>query len=151
RRSHGMTRPICPMLQALPPTDAAGQPVNRECLLEPCRFYDGEARDCGLSIAAAASGRAAAASERVETGAERHARLAADAAAAPAEATMTRLTSMEGRLAASETAVAELLTRMASLVETQQKAAERMLEELSLLGARTQRSEQAFSGLAERM
>jgi Tfp pilus assembly protein PilF len=138
-----MTRPICPMLQALPATDAAGQPVNRECLLEPCRFYDREARDCGLSLAAATTVRLAADAAQ-QAG-------SAAAAAAQAEGTTARLGSLEARLAATEMVLADLLTRVASLQETQQQAAGRLLEEMSLLGARGQKTEAAIGGLAERL
>jgi len=138
-----MTRPICPMLQALPATDAAGQPVNRECLLEPCRFYDREARDCGLSLAASTT-------TRLAVDAARQAESAA-AAASRAEETAARLGSLEARLAATEMVLADLLTRVVSLHETQQQAAGRLLEEMSLLAARGQKSEATLGALADRL
>ena len=45
---------ICPMLSALKPTDENGQPVNRECIYEECRFFNVEQRDCNLMMASRA-------------------------------------------------------------------------------------------------
>jgi tetratricopeptide (TPR) repeat protein len=45
---------ICPMLSALKPTDENGQPVNRECIYEECRFFNREQRDCNLMMASRA-------------------------------------------------------------------------------------------------
>src|SRR6185503_12032981 len=45
---------ICPMLSALKPTDENGQPVNRECIYEECRFFNTEQRDCNLMMASRA-------------------------------------------------------------------------------------------------
>jgi tetratricopeptide (TPR) repeat protein len=42
------------MLTALKPVDEAGQPVNRECIYEQCRFFNHEARDCNLMLASRA-------------------------------------------------------------------------------------------------
>ena len=42
---------ICPMLSALWPTDDDGQPVNRECIYERCRFFDTDHKDCSLMMA----------------------------------------------------------------------------------------------------
>jgi len=42
---------ICPMLSALKPVDDHGNPVNRECIYEECRFFDRELRDCSLMVA----------------------------------------------------------------------------------------------------
>ncbi len=49
-----MNTVLCPMLTALKPTDDNGQPVNRECIYEQCRFFNLEARDCGLMMASRA-------------------------------------------------------------------------------------------------
>ena len=46
-----MSSVICPMLSALPAVDASGQPTNRECIYEACRFFDTSHSDCGLLIA----------------------------------------------------------------------------------------------------
>lgn len=152
-----MSRPICPMLVALPATDAAGQTVNRECLQEPCRFYDRQHQDCGLSLQSAATARLVAQSEL--DGAEAH------AAAARMDEMAGRITSLEARAAAIETAVGDLLGRIAALVEsqqqaltaqqqaveTQQKAAERLLEEMSLLMTRTEKEEASIATLADRL
>jgi tetratricopeptide (TPR) repeat protein len=45
---------LCPMLTALKPVDEAGQPVNRECIYEQCRFFNTEKRDCTLMMASRA-------------------------------------------------------------------------------------------------
>jgi tetratricopeptide (TPR) repeat protein len=45
---------LCPMLTALKPVDEAGQPVNRECIYEQCRFFHTEKRDCTLMMASRA-------------------------------------------------------------------------------------------------
>ena len=49
-----MSSIICPMLSALKPVDEAGQPVNRECIYEQCRFFHLEKRDCTLMMASRA-------------------------------------------------------------------------------------------------
>ena len=49
-----MTSILCPMLTALKPVDDAGQPVNRECIYEQCRFFDLGKRDCTLMMASRA-------------------------------------------------------------------------------------------------
>lgn len=63
-----MSAILCPMLTALKPVDDAGQPVNRECIYEQCRFFDLEKRDCTLMMASRAM-----------------LRMSAEAAARPAE------------------------------------------------------------------
>ena len=45
---------ICPMLSALRPVDDLGNPVNRECIYEECRFFDVAHRDCSLMMASRA-------------------------------------------------------------------------------------------------
>ncbi len=45
---------ICPMLSALKPTDDNGNPVDRECIYENCRFFNIEVRDCNLMMASRA-------------------------------------------------------------------------------------------------
>ncbi len=45
---------ICPMLSALKPTDDNGNPVDRECIYENCRFFNIELRDCNLIMASRA-------------------------------------------------------------------------------------------------
>jgi len=45
---------ICPMLSALKPTDDNGNPVDRECIYENCRFFNIELRDCNLMVASRA-------------------------------------------------------------------------------------------------
>lgn len=54
-----MNSVICPMLSALPAVDAGGQPANRECIYEACRFFDTARSDCGLLIASRATQRLA--------------------------------------------------------------------------------------------
>src|SRR5439155_17170137 len=50
----GSRRMICPMLSALKPTDDRGNPVDRECIYENCRFFNVELRDCNLMVASRA-------------------------------------------------------------------------------------------------
>ncbi len=45
---------ICPMLSALKPTDDNGNPVDRECIYEDCRFFNQTQRDCNLMMASRA-------------------------------------------------------------------------------------------------
>jgi tetratricopeptide (TPR) repeat protein len=45
---------ICPMLSALKPTDDNGNPVDRECIYENCRFFNIPQRDCNLMMASRA-------------------------------------------------------------------------------------------------
>jgi len=45
---------ICPMLSALKPTDDNGNPVDRECIYENCRFFNVKVRDCNLMMASRA-------------------------------------------------------------------------------------------------
>ncbi|HKB07719.1 MAG TPA: tetratricopeptide repeat protein [Candidatus Polarisedimenticolia bacterium] len=45
---------ICPMLSALKPTDENGNPVDRECIYENCRFFNIPQRDCNLMMASRA-------------------------------------------------------------------------------------------------
>jgi tetratricopeptide (TPR) repeat protein len=75
---------ICPMLSALKPTDEQGNPVNRECIREECRFYNLEQRDCNLMLASTAMFRAADDVARVAAGAAAAAAAAAQGAAAGA-------------------------------------------------------------------
>src|SRR5881628_1305132 len=45
---------ICPMLSALKPTDDYGNPVDRECIYDNCRFFNQQQRDCNLMMASRA-------------------------------------------------------------------------------------------------
>jgi len=45
---------ICPMLSALKPTDDHGNPVDRECIYDNCRFFNQQQRDCNLMMASRA-------------------------------------------------------------------------------------------------
>jgi tetratricopeptide (TPR) repeat protein len=145
-----VTRPICALLSALPPVDAAGQATDRECLRDGCRFYDGERQDCGLGLAAAASTRLES-----EAGSTRGALAAIEAALKvgieDAAAASGRLDALEARAASLDAGLGRLGEQVTLLVETQQKAAERLLEEISLLGARAARSDQAVSQLTARL
>ena len=49
-----MSTLICPMLSALKPEDENGQPVNRECIYEQCRFFNVDEKDCNLMMASSA-------------------------------------------------------------------------------------------------
>lgn len=131
---------ICPMLSALPAADASGQPVNRECLYEGCRFFDGAARDCGLGLAAAATGRLAAAAGQPDP--------ALQAALAQAGHATDRIVALESTVTGLASALARLESQMASIIEVQQKVADRLLEEMSLLLTRTEKGEQAVVALS---
>lgn len=139
-----MSETLCPMLSALPPIDAAGQPVNRECLKEPCRFYDRKAKDCGLSIAARLTTRLAD---------EAQSRADADLRAAVIQAGQAgdRIAALESTVNGLGSALAGLESQMASIIEVQQKVADRLLEEMSLLLARTQKNDQAIAAVGQRL
>ena len=138
-----MSETLCPMLSALPPVDAAGQPVNRHCLEEPCRFYDRKAQDCSLSIAARLTSRLAD---------EAQSRIDADMRAALIQAGQAtdRIAALESTVNGLGTALAGLESQMASIIEVQQKVADRLLEEMSLLNTRTQRNDLAIAAVRER-
>jgi Tfp pilus assembly protein PilF len=135
---------LCPMLSALPPIDAAGQPVNRECLKEPCRFFDRKAKDCGLSIAARLTTRLAD---------EAQSRADADLRAAVIQAGQAgdRIAALESTVNGLGAALAGLESQMASIIEVQQKVADRLLEEMSLLLARTQKNDQGIAAVGQRL
>ncbi|HUD71394.1 MAG TPA: tetratricopeptide repeat protein [Dongiaceae bacterium] len=139
-----MSETLCPMLSALPPVDTAGQPVNRECLKDPCRFYDRKARDCGLSIAARLTTRLAD---------EAQSRADADMRAAVLQSGQTadRVAALESTVNGLGSALARLESQMASIIEVQQKVADRLLEEMSLLNARTQKNDQAIAAVGQRI
>ena len=139
-----MSETLCPMLSALPPIDAAGQPVNRECLKEPCRFYDRKAKDCGLSIAARLTTRLAD---------EAQSRADADLKAAVIQAGQAgdRIAALESTVNGLGSALARLESQIASIIEVQQKVADRLLEEMSLLLARTQKNDQAVAAVGLRL
>jgi tetratricopeptide (TPR) repeat protein len=135
---------VCPMLSALPPVDATGQPVDRECLYDGCRFYSRAEKDCGLAVAGRATARLA---EEAAARPDADIRAALDQAALAAD----RTAALESTVNALGSALARLETQMASILEVQQKVADRLLEEMSLLLARTQRSDQSVAALAQRI
>jgi tetratricopeptide (TPR) repeat protein len=132
------------MLSVLPPVDAAGQPVNRECLKDPCRFYDRKAKDCGLSIASRLTARLAD---------EAQGRVDADMRAALIQAGQAtdRIAALESTVNGLGAALAGLESQMASIIEVQQKVADRLLEEMSLLNARSQKNDQAIASVGQRL
>ncbi len=237
-----MTTLLCPMLTALKPIDDAGQPVNRECIYEQCRFFHLEKRDCSLMMASRAmlqmaeegahagtpGGIPPADFERrltdmgkdllhsalevqgvvrevgqanleqtasVETRIEalerdlgqRLAALEAAAQAGGDERLEAALAQIEARLQALEAGTGERLEavaaraeerfdavvaraeehgkilfdlgaasaqtteQMAALSELQQKVADRLLEEMSLVGANSHKVEQAIAGLEKKV
>jgi len=135
---------ICPMLSALPPVDATGQPVDRECLYDGCRFYDRARKDCGLAIAGRATTRLV---EEAAARPESDIRAALDQAALAAD----RTAALESTVNALGSALARLESQMASILEVQQKVADRLLEEMSLLLARTEKNDQSVAALAQRL
>lgn len=145
-----MTRPICAMLSALPPVDPSGRAADRECLLEGCRFYDGQRKDCSLGLAATTTARL------LEEASGTRSALAAIEAALKvgiedAAGSAQRFETLEARAASLEAGLERLASQSSVLLETQQKAAERLLEEISLLGARAVKSEQAVAQLQARL
>jgi tetratricopeptide (TPR) repeat protein len=132
------------MLSALPPVDATGQPVDRECLYDGCRFYDRVEKDCGLAIAGRATTRLV---EEAEARPEADIRAALDQAGQAAD----RVAALESTVNALGSALARLESQMASILEVQQRVADRLLEEMSLLLARTQKNDQSVAALAQRL
>jgi tetratricopeptide (TPR) repeat protein len=131
------------MLSALPPVDGTGRPVDRECLYDGCRFYSRDERDCGLEVAGRATARL------LEQAAHPSAeiRAALDQASQAAD----RTAALESTVNLLGSALARLESQMASILEVQQKVADRLLEEMSLLLARTQRNDQSVAALAQRI
>ena len=139
-----MSQIVCPMLSALPPVDPTGRPVDRECLYDACRFFDREEKDCGLAIAGRATARLAyQAGARPQ--ADLHAALERSGQAAD------RIAALESTVNALGSALARLESQMASILEVQQRVADRLLEEMSLLLARTQKAEQSVLALTQRV
>jgi Tfp pilus assembly protein PilF len=219
---------ICPMLSALMPTDENGQPVNRECIYEECRFFNVEQRDCNLMMASRAmlrvaelgapqpaaapevsaaaladmerrltdvgkgllqsslevqdvvqqagqanvsrvaevgdalAGQLAGIADRLGAGPqELEARLAAGLQAGLGEM-RTLLEETAGRLqarldeqargvGATAAATSQVLEQLQGLTDLQQKVAERVLEELSLVSATSGKLEQAVAALDRKM
>ena len=141
-----MSAPICPMLSALPPVDQDGQPVNRECIYEQCRFFDLERRDCNLLMGSRGSIRLA------EEAATRPG--SPDLPALVREANQEvndRIASVESKTNDLGTAVARLASEVAATTDVQQKLADRLLEEMARLGTKTQAIEDSIAGLAHKV
>jgi tetratricopeptide (TPR) repeat protein len=132
------------MLSALPVADANGQPVNRECLHDECRFFDRGRKDCSLALTMKDTQRLAG---------EIASRSGADLQAALIQAGQAadRIAALESTVNALGSALARLESQMASIIEVQQKVADRLLEEMSLLLARTQKSDASVAALATRL
>lgn len=141
-----MSTLICPMLTALEPVDASGRPVNRECIYERCRFFNLEQKDCNLMLGSRAMARLA---EKAEAGAASGAGL--EAAVIQAGRAADRLSALESTLNGLGAALARIESQMAASLEVQQKVADRLLEEMSLLLARTQKNDQAAGAMAGRL
>jgi tetratricopeptide (TPR) repeat protein len=137
-----VTTTICPMLSALKPIDEKGQPVNRECIFEQCRFFNLDQKDCNLMIGHRAV-------ERLETSL----RLGPDVQAAVLQAGQAadRVGSLESTVNGLGAALARLETQIAAIIEVQQKVADRLLEEMSLLLARTQKNDQSIAAFTTRL
>jgi tetratricopeptide (TPR) repeat protein len=139
-----VTEIICPMLSALPAADATGQPVNRECLHDGCRFFDRARKDCSLGLAAQETARLAA-----EASSRRGPDL--EAALIQAGQAADRIAAIESTVTAIGSALARLESQMVTIIEVQQKVADRLLEEMSLLLARVQKGDASIAALAERL
>ena len=140
-----MSTLICPMLTALEPTDEAGQPVDRECIYERCRFFNLEQRDCNLMLGSRAMERLAAKAEVREPSDP-----GLEAALIQAGRAADRLSALESTLNGLGAALARIESQMATTIEVQQKVADRLLEEMSLLLALTQKHDQAIGALGGR-
>jgi tetratricopeptide (TPR) repeat protein len=149
-----MTTTICPMLSSLKPVDEQGRPVNRECILEGCRFFNKEQKDCNLMIGTRAMIRAAGdATARADSTKD----FLKSSQALVVEVRQAGMTSQE-RLAALEKAFTELgsglsrlATQIASVVESQKAMSGKLTEEVALLTASAAKTEQAVAALAPRV
>lgn len=125
-----MSHVICPMLAALKAIDENGQAVNRECIQGDCRFYNAEQQDCNLSLGNHAV--AILAEEAVSRPG------AADQKAMMVESVqpvVDRVAGLEERIGQVGAAVERIDPRIASVLELQQTAGERLTTEFGQLGA----------------
>lgn len=165
-----MTTILCPMLTALKPIDDAGQPVDRECIYEQCRFFHLEKRDCSLMMASRAmlqmaeegahaappGGAPPADFERrlADMGKDLlHSALEVQGVVREAgQANLERTASVEARIDGRlEAIAARAAEQMAVLSELQQKVADRLLEEMSLVGAGSHKLEQMVATLEKKV
>ena len=140
-----MSTLVCPMLTALKPIDDAGRPVNRECIYEQCRFFNVDQKDCNLMIGSRSMAALAAAAATTTSRADLEAAVVQGSRAAD------RIGALESTLNGLGAALARLETQIASIVEVQQKVADRLLEEMSLMLARTQKNDQTMGAIAARL
>lgn len=141
-----MSTVICPMLSALQPADDNGQPVNRECIYQECRFYNQEQSDCSLTLGANAV--ALLAEEAVSRPTPPDPTQQISDAVQPA---IDRLAAQERRSADLSALLGRIESQCASLAEMQQKVGERLLEEMSLVQANAQKNSQTIGGVAGRL
>jgi tetratricopeptide (TPR) repeat protein len=134
------------MLSALEPTDEAGRPVDRECIYERCRFFNLDQKDCNLMIGSRAMTRLA---DRASS--DEASRASLEAAVIQAGSAADRMSALESTLHGLGAALARIESQMAASIEVQQKVADRLLEEMSLLLALTQKNEQGLGGVAGRL
>ena len=149
-----MNTMICPMLSALKPVDDQGRPVNRECIFEGCRFFNREQKDCNLMIGSRAMVRAAAeAAARPDPAKDllRSSQELQGEVRQAGQASLQRIASLEGGMAEIGAAVAQLASQVAAITDMQQKVADRLLEEISLLTATSAKAEQAVGALGPRV
>ena len=141
-----MSTLICPMLTALEPTDEAGRPVDRECIYERCRFFNLDQKDCNLMLGSRSMARLAAKAEADEAS-----DAGLEAAVIQAGRAVDRMSALESTLNGLGSALARIESQMAASIEVQQKVADRLLEEMSLLLARTQKNDQAMMAITGRL
>jgi Tfp pilus assembly protein PilF len=134
------------MLTALEPVDEAGRPVDRTCIYERCRFFNLDRKDCNLMLGSRAMADLAA---KAEAGPAPDPELVA--AVIQAGRAADRMSALESTLNGLGAALARIESQMAASIEVQQKVADRLLEEISLLLARTEKSEQALGAIAGRL
>ena len=122
-----MSTVICPMLAALAPVDQNGQPVNRECIFDQCRFYNADQQDCNISLGDRAV--ALLAEDVLSRPGPEETRKEFEEVVRPA---LDGVTALDGRADQLNATVERLVDRVGGIVEAQQKTADRMLEEISL-------------------
>jgi tetratricopeptide (TPR) repeat protein len=147
------------MLSTSHPADDGDQPGDRECLLEKCRFFSQEKSDCGLTLAHLAAARTEEATARVQEATARLQEASEQPGQSDLEATvreagqaaLDRVASLESKTDALGTALAQLGSEVAAIIEVQQKVAERLLEEMSLLEVNAQKLEGSVSGISRKL
>lgn len=141
-----MSAVICPMLAALAPVDPNGQPVNRECIFDQCRFYNAPQQDCNISLGDNAV--AVLAEEVMSRPGPEERRREMEEVVRPA---LDGVAALDGRADQINAAVERLAVRIDGIVEAQQKVAAPAQEEISRLTTGLQSVEQMVGSLETRI